>query len=674
MKNKKIVYIDYFCFESLFVLIKNKYENCEVRYFQKSSILPHSFVAYLSRKNNLDISLIETIVASECFFGKMNFKEKRETDLTKVINKGVDQLFDGKDLISLLDSINYNKTKVRAYMENKIYWSLYRGMEILTIAKKNSLKEATIILNKNTFSYLLEQSEGEKILWYKNKISRFFGLSSRNDHFLDSFHKLEFKKNESYSLMPFIELFYYFIKTLISVVGKNKKIKFNQNNNIGISQYQLSLREDQANDIMWFYSGLVKNDSVFYLNTSVLDSKTKILLNKYGIASVRVNPRIRELLKFILKKDTHYYVVPTFSFYRKTIISIYKVWKLSLFNKNLWMLNPIIYRYIRREMYWRDLYGQLGLKFVWSMADGCQDSLIRSQAIEQNQGFYVGSNYSFFQHDAIPSQKLYDIYFTWGKYFSKTLMKRNKSKDSIFLDVGYVADSHFELSKNSAKKIRERFDGNYIVSYFDNNTGNDFELSKSMAFEMMSMFIDLLGKYQHMVLLLKPKRQDEINLYLDEFIEFKNYLDSGRIMIFLSSIPGERFAPATLGMASDLVVGLGINTAAIECFFAGANVIYANLAKFTSSKFYMSGVDKFIYNSIEDVTFNIENKVKNRERYIPSSFEKEAYSDLDNFQDGKAYKRIGWALSEVQKNVNKKSNRIKINDLEDELIKGIHSI
>ena len=61
-------------------------------------------------------------------------------------------------------------------------------------------------------------------------------------------------------------------------------------------------------------------------------------------------------------------------------------------------------------------------------------------------------------------------------------------------------------------------------------------------------------------------------------------------------------------------------------------------------------------------------------RNFLSNFEKDAYSDLDNFQDGKAHKRIGWALSEIQKNINTQSNRIKITNFEEGLTKGINSI
>jgi hypothetical protein len=678
MQNIKVIYIDYLCFESLFVLIKSKHKNCEVIYCQKSSTLPQAFLSYLSRKNNLIIRVIESIPSTERFIEGLNFLEKRETDLTKLINKNVDKFLENDFLTYSITLLKYNKVKLRAYLENKIYWSLYRGAELITLSESLSTKNV-IILCSNPFSNILEKLSSQKIIWYKSKFSKFFDLSLRKDHeYIDeNHHKPEFKRKESSGYLIFLKFTAYFVKTLLSKVHNNKINLSNHKNNIGISQYQVLLRENGANDIMWVPSRFVKSESILYLNHSILDRKSKDFLSKYDVLSVRVNPRIRELLQMtITNNNSDFYVVPSFKFYVKFFKFFYKVWRFALFNNKKTPLNSIIYYYIFRELYWRDLYSQLGLKILWSMSDGSQESLVCSQAIEKNDGFYTGSNYSFYPFETIPTQKLYDIYFTWGKYFSKNFMKRNESKESIFLDVGYVADSHFVFSANSAKKIREKFKVNYTVSYFDNNTGNDFELTESMALEMMNMFIELLEKYDYMVLLLKPKRQDEIDLYLNKFSKFKNYLDSGRIIIFLNQNPREKFAPATIGMASDLVVGLGLNTAAIECFFAGADVLYANLPKFKfkTSRFYENGAGKFIFNSIEDIKFNVDKKIKNRERHFLSNLEKDAYSDLDNFQDGKAHKRIGWALSEIQKNINTQSNRINITNFVEGLKKGINSI
>ena len=46
----------------------------------------------------------------------------------------------------------------------------------------------------------------------------------------------------------------------------------------------------------------------------------------------------------------------------------------------------------------------------------------------------------------------------------------------------------------------------------------------------MNMFIELLEKYDYMVLLLKPKRQDEIDLYLNKFSKFKDSIIDGELI------------------------------------------------------------------------------------------------------------------------------------------------
>ena len=425
--------------------------------------------------------------------------------------------------------------------------------------------------------------------------------------------------------------------------------------------------EDAPNDLFWFESGLIDHETVLFLANQKLDKSTLAYLSHRSIDYVRINPGFREIFNSIFqKKVANNFVVPTFSLYKTILVNLFSKSIHESNYKEKWIYKSLI-NYELRESYWRDIYKQLDIKIFWSMSDGDQDVLIRYQSIKKNEGLFVGSNYSYYQFDSIHSQKIYDVYFSWGKYFSEKIMKRHLTNESISLNVGYVADSHFNSSEMLAKKIKDKYENNYIVSYIDNNTGNDFELSSNMHYKMINIFLTLLEKYNYLTLFLKPKRKNEIDMVIKKYPKFKKYIDIGRVVIFMGKKQGERFPPAIISKASNLVVCLGINTAGIECFLAGSSVLYANLSKFTESKFYRNGAGVNIFDNEQELREVLENAIKNRAVNPISENERIIYNDILAYQDGRSYIRVGWSISQLQTIMKKHNDKsLILKDLKNE--------
>ena len=109
--------------------------------------------------------------------------------------------------------------------------------------------------------------------------------------------------------------------------------------------------------------------------------------------------------------------------------------------------------------------------------------------------------------------------------------------------------------------------------------------------------------------------------------------------------------PALIGMVSDITIGLGLSTAAVECYLSGSHVMHANLAKFTGESFVEKGKGKVIFDDIQDLNEKLDCSIENiRNNVYPNKDELfNIYSSLDGFQDGKSYMRIGEHISTIQK-------------------------
>ena len=102
-------------------------------------------------------------------------------------------------------------------------------------------------------------------------------------------------------------------------------------------------------------------------------------------------------------------------------------------------------------------------------------------------------------------------------------------------------------------------------------------------------------------------------------------------------------------MMSDLVVGLGISTAAAECCFSGTVSFHVDFTKFHHNTFANKCDGKFLYRNINDLRLAIENQING----IGFSVEEcqEYHKILDPFQDGMSYRRTGKKIKELLESI-----------------------
>ena len=222
--------------------------------------------------------------------------------------------------------------------------------------------------------------------------------------------------------------------------------------------------------------------------------------------------------------------------------------------------------------------------------------------------------------------------------------------------IGYPSDHYFEKRRPKAISLRNKYAGKFILSYQDNVMANDLPYSKNMQIQVHEMLLSILKEYDDVVVFLKPKREYVFNAVIKEVPELREFIDKGRIVTFFGKTSRTKAVPAEIGMASDLVVGLGISTTAAECQFAGTLGFHADLTGFRGNEFGNRGLGKIVFRDITTLKDAIIDVIENgtSKKYLEY---KELYSTLDPFQDGNAYRRMGFVMKNLQDLLNRGLSR-----------------
>ena len=670
----KTIYVDVLCIESAFKIVSSDYNNfSHIHYCQKSGLgLGKIIILILEAITRANVVQLSNVCLADTFKDGINAYERTQNKLCDILNRISDTWINKKFIQEEISTNRLNKYKVRSYLEQKAYPYLYRSIELLSIAESNGSSKYAVFLVKTPLAVYVEKEFPGMCLFYKNQISKYFPVEKRNSYFYDNINSAAYKRVGSGTRkIIFLQWFYYLLRTIASLlcVAKSKRyVNYEPNSNVGVEQVSLYVRKNECHDLFWMRGSDINPKNVINIEDNEQDEDSIKVLREYGVRRVRVNPSLRLLYKFLknrlAKKETDSVslIFAQFIFFHSD--AVLRIFSKKYFINNeeeIWLANELRF-YCWRSYYWKDIYSQLGVRILWSMRDVAEDSLCRAQAIELLNGYYTGSHWSLYPIDSITGQKMYDIYFIWGAYFSKELFRRTRVTGNHYMNSGYPADFYFTDYLKQAQTLRNKYKDKFVITYIDNNSGNDFQLSPIMQYEMMSFFIELLVTNDKVQLLYKPKRKHELDILIKDIPEMNQYIKQGRIVVYIAEEHGRRVAPVLLGMASNLVVGLGINTAAAECYFSGAEVIHANLARFKGGSFISAGNDVFIFDDITKVKNKIISKLFDNKEFhenIVAQIE-EIYLKLDPYKDGRSYIRIGMVLNELLKALNTGLSRAEV--------------
>ena len=664
MKNNDTeIWLDVLCWETFIKVLFLKKSNFIKVYYFNLSLLFRPFVPIIKNIKSITFQQVDDFVQSEQKVGNVTAYEFIRSQADNKLSEISQRWVNSKQAKSLIKKCNFNTEKVRKYLESKALCYVLRILEMEVVFAVRSKSSNRIVLIRNfPFSDSLINEVGFNVKFYRSYVSHYFQILARkNSVELDSIFFSLSKKFRTES-----KLILEWLKCLYIVLNEDKEEFSNDLKNLnrfglGGEILQSRVRMNQINDLFWLKSDSIDPESVSVI-ISYIDDESKKIIKELGVQRIikAMDPKSYRyhFIQFLSKRSFQIFSI----LYWKSMVNIYH--PISLIYKMFFSLNELSWVQVQMRIYYYSVffaeryYRNNNIRILFAI-DVFANSIVKSQALENINGFYVTSHWNV--HYACVNfpptdPKCADIFFVWSGIHVDSILKKRKYL-GVF-PVGFLGDYYFDDHKIAARGLRAEYPNKFIISYYDNAYGNDIPYSLNLQLDMHKMLINLLKQNPHVILFLKPKRKylyERIALQLPELSELEK---SGRMRVFFGDTNRVKAVPALVGMASDLAIGIGISSSAAESYFAGTLAYHADLTGRVSNEFGEMGLGKVVFRDIESLQIEIENCIENgtQEKYEAC---RDIYRMLDPFMDGQAYQRVGFILRTLQEQLENGLSREK---------------
>ena len=648
----KTLWIDLLCFGSTLRAIKVIFgRRVKEIYYINTTRSFSRYISLLSKVVGKPVIQVTDIVESQTKLSGISLYELIQLRIMEISKKWTSD----ENVAHMIDDFcrieGFNPVKFSEHLKERAYTFLYRPLQMGVYAEKICGKENALYLLRKTPLYktVSDCLGKDKVLFY-NKSVQSGKILNRQDYIYDAFLNPDYYSG---ALMPQAKLAAFYTCSIINnillkISGRNK-IRHDGGPEIGIELIRPRVRFDEINDVYWLFDSGISGNKVWGIESENYDKESAENLKKLGIKRCKV---IRNPLRWFFSIKREYdgfgrYVVIGRS---ANLRADFKYMMRLILNITSW--NGCGWLYYQEALYahgvhlWESIYKDLGIRIIWSMHDVDAEKLIKAEAAERSGGFFIGTHWSNQPISGVLIQQRYDILFTWGPHFSRNIFTGYPYM-GVF-HTGYPLDYYFENKKERSAELRKRYAGKFILSYQDNSVTNDIIYGYEMQLQIHGMLVSLLNENEDLMILLKPKRKYYLDMVMKEMPELNRYINEGRIEVFLGNRPRTKVPPAQIGMASDLVIGLGISTAASESYFAGTVSFHADFTDFGRNEFSNKGLNKIVFRDIHSLEKAVRGVISDPRALTHSDYRK-YYEMLDPFQDGKAYIRTGFIINRLQK-------------------------
>ncbi|MFH1877221.1 MAG: hypothetical protein ABH883_00230 [Candidatus Omnitrophota bacterium] len=656
-ENKITIWIDLLCAGSLLraLFLARKYRVRKIRFINKTRFLGNIYARALEALTGRPALQVVDITAAEERLNGYSLYELIQRRITDTLNEWVKTADVNARISRYCRAYGYNPVKFREHMRERAYPLLFRIVEISTFAEKDpGLDNAVFVLKRTPLKKIVSDVLRLGRVYYYPAFLPFNGrVEDRPGSYYDPHFKREYYGG---GVFHFYTLFFFWISSSVNGLlgrlfgrkGGDAGGEAGHASNIGVELIRSRIRLDQINDLFWLKDSGIETRAVIGIEFENYDEVSRRILDGLSIKTYRLfrHPwrALIQLLSYSRGRARLGVAVTDPLYFFRTFPPVTRAAGciFSFGTENWTRLQEADFRV--REIFWRGVYARLGIRLLWSMQDIDSDKLAKAQALEKLDGFFSGSHWSKFVPCRVDNQKCYDLFFPWSDYFTENLFLYPSVEN---FNVGYLLDYYFEARRVEAEELRGKYGGKFILSYMDNIMRDDIMHSRGFQMKIHSLLVRLLEEYDGLVCFLKPKRKETLEEIMSAIPELRAYADKGRVVVFLGETSREKAVPAVIGMASDLVLGLGISTAAIESFFAGTVSFHIDLTEFVDIEFARKGKGAVVFNDMGSFEKAVRARIEGRDDMGYREYDK-YYEGLDRFRDGMAYRRVGFALKGLQ--------------------------
>ena len=664
MKNDDIeIWLDVLCLETFIKVLFLKKSNFAKVYYFNLSLLFRPFVSMIQNIKSITFQQVDDFSQSEQKVGNVTAYEFIRSHVEDKLSEISQRWIKSNHASILIKKRNYNTEKVRKYLELKSIYYFLRILEMKVVSELRSKSINRIILIRNSpFSCTLKNEMGLNVKFYRSYVSHYFQIITRKNNLMtDRLYFLSFTK-----IYTVYQLILFWLKYVYIAINEEK----NNYSNVlkGVDRFGLGgeilqprVRMNEINDLFWLKSDSIDPGAVSVIVPDI-DEESTNNIKELGV--------LRVIKEISFERSKCFFVqllsVGNLQIFRilywKSIVNVYH--PISVIYKVLFRWNEVSWIQVQMCMYYYSVlfaekyYKNNNIRILFGNDFGSAPC-VKSQALENIGGFYVSYHWNVqYAYANFPSvdPKHADIFFLWGSYFAHGILRKHKYLD-VF-SVGFPLDYYFKDHKIAAHNLRVEYPGRFIISYMDNVYGDDAPYSLKLQLDMYKMLIRILKQYPHVILFLKPKSKSFYERVVLQLAVLNEWENSGRLRVFFGDTKRTKAVPALIGMASDLVIGIGISSAAAECSFAGTLTFHADLAGRVDHEFVIKGLGKVVFRDIGNLQFEIEDCIENGIQGKYGAY-RDIYRMLDPFMDGQAYQRVGFILKTLQEQLGNGLSRKK---------------
>jgi len=648
----RITVVDILCCESLYKIIRIRKSVREVYYYSLSRSVS-IILRVVSLLSHIQFKDFSEIPASRLYRNQGSCYEEQERRLTYLCDLYFEKLDDDSRFVDYCRTARLNMFLAKKQLRQSAYWLLYRPVEILV--KSEFLKAddgICFVLRKSPVLHILmpmlKKPNMDVILYQYLGFSKY--VMEKEEYVFDAYIKEAYFNNPIFhALKTLRELLILVVNsfcfnTFAEIKAGDYRDRKNAAN-IGVDKY-LRLAEE---DCFWVEDARIDPETIYYFEERKPAVENRLFLERDGIRRAHI---VRNPIEWLSVKRSGRYdrmlVSADWSGVKRSLaLYVRELASGTSFKdgEKRWQTLVLLQMRIWSEL-WKDIFELLGLKVLISWSDLDNMNTAKTIAADAAEGLVAGGHLSNQPLYSVQTERFYHIAFAWGPHFCSHLFGQYPHMAVVM--TGFYFDRRFQEYQVKAAKIRSEYNGNFIITLMDNVFYQDSAYSVETVREMYKLFFNIIDSYPRVILFVKTKRVEVFDKTRKAIPGMDNYIRDGRIVPFIvDSDTNQPYKPACIALASDLVIGLGISSAAAESQFAGTLSFHFDLSSTSDNEFARKALGIAVFRTSDTMREVIEKQI-NGETAMSYETVSGYYSGLDPFRDGRAAERVGAYLRWLQ--------------------------
>ena len=636
-----ILVVDILCASSLYQIVKLRNAVKTVYYCSVSNLIS-PIIKLISWFSHIEFKDFSEFPSGTLYQNQRSCYEEIEIRLTDLCNLYLDSLNRDSAIIEYCRANRLDLRLAKRHLMQNAYWLLYRPVEIMV---KSELlpaeKGVCFLLRKSPVIHvcapLFEKNNGRLILY------QFFGscyfLIHRPDYFIDFYVK------EQYLNHPIFHAFKTLREVILLVVNSFCGEKFGKKTGIGLSprKHHAGIGVDMylssaEENLFWLKDSQIDPEAVCYFEERKPSPENIEYLNKNKIGRAHIVNNPVEWFK--ANSSERRLLSADWGDVKKSLSSYLIQWArgAAIYDSERKWETLMLLQLNISYVVWKNVYRQLDLKLIMSLSDMDTMNAAKTMAADFSDGAVLGGHLSNHPLYSVSTERFHHVAFAWGPHFSAHLFGRYPYRAVVV--TGYYLDHKFKDYEDIAKRIRTNYPGKFILTFMDNIFSQDVPYSGETMQKVYGLFFDIMDAHPQVILFVKTKRAEVFAAARNVVPALDDYVKNGKVIPFVNDPETDKpYKPACVAMASDLVIGLGISSAATESQFAGVPSFHFDPSRTENNQFVKKGLGTVVFQSTESMKAAIEKQL-NPETALSSELIDRCYHDLDPFRDGQASRRM----------------------------------